>query len=126
MLGREVPDAVRSIAGKLEGRRRRARDRSTEGHLSAHAIYNPDYGPLRAVFVFERRDRPILAVLGGNPGLRPALALLLSGLVCYGLSRLLTNRIQALQHAPRRLADGDLRDRLTGSTAGGDDPGARR
>jgi signal transduction histidine kinase len=121
LFDREVPEAVNDVASKLQGRRRRAMATSPEGRLSAHSIYNPDYGPLRAVFAFERRERPILTALGGNPLLRLLLAIFISGLVCYGLSRLLTSRIKELQGASRRLAEGDLTARITVRQTGGDE-----
>jgi two-component system sensor histidine kinase CpxA len=60
-------------------------------------------------------------MLGSNLWLRIALAVLVSGVVCYLLSLLMTRRVKALQVASRRLATGDLDTRLRVRSRGGDE-----
>ncbi len=120
LLGREVPESVAQAARKLAGGRRRAVDHGRGRLLLAHDIYRVDEGPLRAVFRF-RRPGPVLGWLGGHPWLRLGMAVLISGLVCYLLSRLMTSRLKELQRASRRLANGDLDTRLQVRRSGGDE-----
>jgi hypothetical protein len=101
--GRNVPEAVSEVAGQLRGARRRAYLRTPEARLLAHDIYRSEQGPLRIVFAFPATRHDFLRIVGGNLWLRPGLAVLISGLVCFGLSRLLTGRLRELQHACRRL-----------------------
>ncbi|MAT95333.1 MAG: hypothetical protein CME59_22405 [Halioglobus sp.] len=121
ILERPVPDAVGTLAAQLDGRQRRAVRYARDGRLVAYALYRQDTGPLRAVFVHEHRRSPLLRALGASPALRIVLAILVSGLVCFALSRLLTNRLKALQQAARRIADGELDTRLQVRERGGDE-----
>jgi two-component system sensor histidine kinase CpxA len=120
LLGREVSERVARAASRLDGMRRRALDHSRGQLLVAHEIYRREEGPLRAVFQF-RRPGPLLGWLGGRPWLRLGMAILISGLVCYLLSRLMTNRLKELQRAARQLAEGDLETRLLVRESGGDE-----
>lgn len=63
----------------------------------------------------------LLGLLGSYLWLRIGFAILISGLVCYGLSRLLTRRLKQLQLASRQLAMGDLDARLQVRESGGDE-----
>lgn len=121
LFGREVGADVEQVAAHLDGPRRRARHTNTQELIIAHEIYRRDTGPLRAVFIIPRRGGPLLNTLGGSPGLRILLAVAVSGVVCFALSRLLTNRLNALQQASRRLANGDLNTRLEVRERGGDE-----
>lgn len=121
LLGRKVTDNVKSAAAALDSGRRRASINTPQGRLVAHSIYRREQGPLRAVFDFQKPRAGILNALGGNPWLRICLAVLISGLVCFGLSRLMTNRLKELQLASRRLANGELDTRLQVRDQGGDE-----
>lgn len=121
LAGRSVPDDVQRLAAKLEGRRRRAFEHGPQQRLLAHTIYRREQGSLRAVFVFPHLRPGLLGALGSNLWLRIGLAVLISGLICYLLSRLMTNRLKALQQASRRLADGELDTRLQVRHHGGDE-----
>ena len=121
LLGRKVPENVKLAAGELDDGRRRAFLRTPGGRLVAHSIYRREQGPLRAVFAFDKPRAGFLNALGGNPWLRISLAVLISGLVCFGLSRLMTNRLKDLQLASRGLANGDLDTRLQVRDQGGDE-----
>jgi two-component system sensor histidine kinase CpxA len=76
---------------------------------------------LRAVLVFPPDGHGLLGALGRLLWLRIALAILVSGIICFGLSRLMTNRLKALQLASRRLANGELDTRLQVRDRGGDE-----
>lgn len=119
-LQREVPARVRDTARQLKKRRRGFLNTPKERFV-AHEIYRREQGPMRAVFVFPSRRPGVLQMLGRSPGLRIGLAVLISGLVCYALSRALTSRIQQLRHASRRLADGELDTRAPVRVSGGDE-----
>jgi len=121
LLGAEVPGAVQSAASGLEGRRRRLFTRIDGQPVSAHRIYREEQGSLKAVLLFPSRRHSVLGFLGASPWLRLLLAVVVSGLVCYALSRLVTNRLRDLQQASRRLADGELDTRLEVRQRGGDE-----
>jgi len=121
LLGSKVPAAVARIAHRLHEGRRTAVVRSPREHLAAHRIYRPDVGAVSAVFVFPSHRGFIRNTLGDSLRLRLALAVLVSGVVCFGLSRLITSRLKALQVASRRLANGELDTRLQVRQRGGDE-----
>lgn len=121
LLGRRTPVEVEQVALALEGVRRRAFQRNNRQHLLAHKIYRQDLGVLRAVFVFKPSRHLWLAMLGRNLWLRLGLAIFVSGLVCYLLSRLMTNRIGELRLASRQIATGQLDTRLQVRQRGGDE-----
>jgi len=121
LLGREVPRAVQRTAHRLRDGRRRASFKTAQRQLVAYSIYRPQQGVVRAVFVFTARRGYLLNILGSNLWLRIGLAVLISGTISFGLSRLLTIRLKQLQLASRRLADGDLDARLQVRRRGGDE-----
>jgi signal transduction histidine kinase len=120
LFGRRIPSQVTAVAKELDNRRRAFRDTPT-ARLLAHTIYREELGPLRAVFAFPPPRHSLLGLLGSHLWLRVGLAILISGLVCYWLSRLLTRRLKQLQLASRRLAGGDLDARLQVRDRGGDE-----
>lgn len=121
LYGRSVPGFAREAASRLDSGRRRAVQVGPEGRVVVQAIHRRDQGPLRAVIHFERPRGQLLRALGASPGLRLALAVLVSGLVCFVLSRLVTNRLKALQATARRISDGDLDARIAVRDRGGDE-----
>ncbi len=121
LLGQDVPAAAREAAQRLRGKRQRINERGPDGHLLAHEIYRRDTGPLKVVAQLPPPRHRVLGIIGRSPGLRLLLALLVSGIVCYALSRLVTRRLKALQGASRQLARGDLDTRLQVRDSGGDE-----
>ena len=121
LLGRALPKGVARLAERLRGERRRSVITTPKGHMAAYRIHRPDDGAVGAVFVFPSQRGFILKVLSGNLWLRIALAVLISGMVCFFLSRLMTTRLKDLQLASRRLANGDLDARLQVREQGGDE-----
>jgi len=121
LLGRPVPADVLRVAEQLRGASRRAHLNTSTGHLLAFDIYRPEHGIVRTVFAFQPSPHHLLRLLGSNAWLRIGLAFLTSGLLCFALSRLMTNRLKALQRAARQLAMGDLDTRLEVRKGGGDE-----
>jgi two-component system sensor histidine kinase CpxA len=121
ILGRPVPAAATGLAEQLRGPRRRAYGRTPDSRLLAHDIYRVEEGPLRAVLVLPATRHDILRLLSDNLWLRLGLAVIVSGLLCFGLSRLMTGRLKELQTASRRLASGELDTRLQVRELGGDE-----
>jgi len=121
LLERAVPAEVRRVAGELRGPRRRAHLSAGDAQLLAFDIYRADQGALHAVFLFRPSTHRLLSLLGSSLWLRITMAVVISGLLCFGLSRLMTRRLKALQSASRRLADGDLDVRLQVRQRGGDE-----
>ena len=121
LQARDVPDAVRKLATRLEGPRRRAFARDRGGHMAAQEIYRREQGVMRAVVVFPAPRHRLLGLLIDNKWLRLGLALIISGLLCYGLSRVLTRRLGQLQSVAGRIAAGDLDARLQVRPSGGDE-----
>lgn len=121
LLGREPPAEAVALAEELRGRRRRAMTGNENATLFAHDIYNGEIGHFRIVVRVPHPRSRIMRALGPRPGLRLALAVLVSGLLCFVLSRVLTRRIGRLQLATRRLAEGELDTRIEVRSRGGDE-----
>ena len=121
ILGRDVPTEVSALAEKLRGPKRRVFGRWNGKPMSGHDIYREDGGRLRLVMVFPEARHKVLGLLGTHLWLRLALAVLVSGLACYGLSLLMTNRLRDLQQASRKLAQGELDARIEVRQRGGDE-----
>jgi two-component system sensor histidine kinase CpxA len=121
LLGRDAPPEAMALAEELRGRRRRAMTRNQRDTLFAHDIYNGEIGHFRMVLAVPNQESRLMRTLGPRPGLRLALAVLVSGLLCFVLSRVLTRRISRLQLAARRLAGGELDTRIEVRSRGGDE-----
>ena len=121
ILGRKVPKKVSEISDELRSVTGSSLARKSRGGLLAIPIYRKEQGPLTAVFKFPQHRRLIVNALTTSLWLRITLAVLISGVICFGLSRLMTNRLKALQLASRRLANGDLDTRLQVRDRGGDE-----
>lgn len=115
-----VSGKVGALAGELGPGQRQAFSRGKRAALFAHLIYRED-GPLRLVVALPPPRHRVLGALGANPALRLLLAVLVSGLICYGMSLLLTRRLRKVGRAARRLAGGDLGTRLQVGQRGGDE-----
>ena len=120
-LKQTVPANVAAIAKELQGRKRRAFSRDKEGPLVAHRVHLSDGSVRRMVLMFPKPNHRIISFLIANNWLRLLLAFLVSGLICYALSRLITNRLRDLRQASRRLAEGDLQARIDVRERGGDE-----
>lgn len=121
LYGRKLVLGASEVGKKIQGGKRRAYLETSDGNLFAHSIYRNEQGPLKAVVVFKSEDRGLLSALGENLWLRLTLAVLVSGLVCFALSRAMTNRFKQVQLASRKLADGDLGTRIAVRDQGGDE-----
>ncbi|PLW69016.1 HAMP domain-containing histidine kinase [Pseudohalioglobus lutimaris] len=124
MLQQPVPDEVGKIAQRLDNRRRRALKSARDKYYVAHAIIRPGEPRWRLVMAFPPPPHRVLGVLGANPWLRLLLAILVSGLACWGLSRLMTHRLRDLRRASAQLAEGDLSARIRVRERGGDETDA--
>lgn len=121
LLGNSLPAPVSSALEQVDPHRRRLFVRIDGQPAAIHRIYREEQGSLRAVILFPGPRHNLLGILGANLWLRLLLAVMVSGGVCYALSRLLTNRLRDLQRASRRLADGQLDTRLEVRERGGDE-----
>lgn len=120
LLQRAVSKPVAHMVDRLRSSRKSTIN-SPRGRLSAFRIHRSDFGALSAVFVYPVRNSSILNLLGDKLWLRIALAVSISGLVCFFLSRLMTDRLKDLRLASRQLANGDLDVRLQVRERGGDE-----
>ena len=118
---RAGPGPVNRLAARLGSEQRRVMESARGKYFVGHVIYRDDEGLLKAVFVSPRPARGLLRALGENLWLRIALAILISGLLCYLLSRLMTRRLKELGRASRSLAEGELDVRLDVRDRGGDE-----
>jgi signal transduction histidine kinase len=119
--GRNPSDEVIEIARASREAQHRVAQKTSKGRLIAHPIYRQDHGALTAVFRFPVKRRVIVDLLSASLWLRVLLAVLISGAICFGLSKLMTNRLKDLQMASRHLANGDLNTRLQVRERGGDE-----
>ncbi|MEP4148800.1 MAG: ATP-binding protein [Halioglobus sp.] len=120
-LQQNVPASVAAVADQLRGRKRQAFARGQDGPLLAHRVHLSDGSGRRMVLMFPKPNHRIIGFLIANNWLRLLLAILVSGLICYALSRVMTNRLRDLRQASRRLADGDLQARINVRERGGDE-----
>ncbi|MCX2976723.1 ATP-binding protein [Candidatus Marimicrobium litorale] len=122
LLGRKVPRNALLLADKLQGQSDRPSITAPGRRLTAHRLRRTAEGPISAVFMYPQRQRAaLLNLVGDNVWLRLSLAVLVSGGLCFLLSRVITTRIQHLQVASRQLANGALDTRLTVRSRGGDE-----
>ena len=121
LAGAEVPPQVSSLARELRGRKRRAFTRSLDGPMVAHRVFLEETGLTRMVILFPEPRHRVLSAIIANHWLRLLIAVLVSGLICYALSRLLTNRLRDLRMASRQLAEGELQTRIQVRERGGDE-----
>lgn len=120
MLQQSVPPPAMRAAAQISQERRRAVVRTDQGHFIAQALNRGPREQLTAV-VRTNPPRPVVAALNANPLLRLIMAVVISGVLCFALSRLLTRRVRDLQSASRRLAQGDLDARINVRDKGGDE-----
>ncbi|WP_116364515.1 ATP-binding protein [Parahaliea mediterranea] len=123
LLGRKVPEGVQLAADQLgRGQRRILLRRENAPPIAAHLIYRERQGLLRAVMVGrDDKHRSLLRTLSDKLWLRILLAVVISGLLCYFLSRLMTGRLERLRQAARSLAAGELDTRINVRPQGGDE-----
>ncbi len=121
LLGGKVPQKIRAMSNELRSTPRKSVAKKSKGGLSAIPIYRQDAGALTAVFKFPQHRRLIVNTLSTSLWLRTSLAVLISGLICFSLSRVMTSRLKDLQLASRRLATGELDTRLQVRDRGGDE-----
>lgn len=115
------PVAAVRVARQLNRDQRRKTLRTPEGHIRAHLLYREDKGQLKAVIVIPPLRPNLVNALGADPRLRFGLAVLVSGLLSFALSRLVTRRLQTLRRASHRFAQGELDTRLAVRTWGRDE-----
>ena len=123
LLAQSVPPSARRAAAQVSSEHRRAVVRTDTGSFVAHVLNRRPREQLIAV-VKITAPRPVVAALSANPLLRLGMAIVISGVLCFLLSRLLTRRVHTLQGASQRLAEGDLDARITVRDSGGDETDA--
>ncbi len=121
IFGRASLVGTQSILDKLSGFRRRATHREGNIRLFGQEMYRPEWGQLNLVIAQRPPVSPVIAFLREHLWLRLLLALLISGLISYAVSRYLTGSLKNLQQASRALAEGDLNTRIKVSQRGGDE-----
>ena len=120
ILGKTVPANVARLAAQRYKPRRHKIIRQERSHFAVQTIYRQNEGPLKAV-VQWRAPRAVIAALGQSPLLRLSLAVVISGVLCYLLSRFVTRRLRDLHSASMSLSDGELDTRITVRKSGGDE-----
>ncbi len=123
LLGRAVPERMLAALQRLEKGPRRMTARAAGGRLVLQPIYREDLGLLHALLYLQPPRYPLLHLLGEQLWLRLLLAVLVSGLLCYLLARVMTRRLQRVEQAAQALAAGDLDARVPGAFEGGDETG---
>ena len=121
LTGQAVLPAARDLASELSGRKRRVFSRNPDGPMLAHKVFLQDSGPARMVILFPKPRHKLLSAIVANHWLRLLIAVLVSGLICYALSRLVTNRLRELRLASHQFAQGDLNTRIAVRESGGDE-----
>lgn len=122
LAGQELPARVKNLLAGMPSEHRRARSRDETGIITAYRMRHEQAGPATVVLQFESPPgNPLTQRLSESPWLRIPLALLISGLACGWLSRVLTRRLRRVQLAAQRLAAGDLSAQIPVAATGGDE-----
>ncbi|MFV0276808.1 MAG: ATP-binding protein [Parahaliea sp.] len=123
LLGRKVPELAQRAARELgPGRPRKLLQQEDGPPVAAYAVYRERQGVLRAVFMPRDEHRHgVLRALGDRLWLRILLAVVTSGLLCYLMSRWMTQRLNRLRLTARELASGNLGARIDVRDSGGDE-----
>lgn len=121
VFGRKLENGTAEVIAELGNFRRRAQLRTEKTRLFAQRLFRPEWGPLTMVVAIPPPASPLLRLLTEHLWLRLLIAVVISGLISYGISRYLTRPLKQLQAASRRLAEGDLDTRIQVPGKGGDE-----
>jgi signal transduction histidine kinase len=121
IFSRELVPGTTRVLEKLDGFRRRTAHREGKLSLFGQEVYRQERGQLTAVVASYPPASPIIKALTEHLWLRLLLAILISGLISYAVSRYLTRPLKQLQLASRKLASGELETRIEVPATGGDE-----
>ena len=121
ILGRDLVPGTDKVVEKLSGFRRRTALREGRVSLFGQEIHRPGQGMVIAIIANTLPASPIVKALTEHLWLRLLLAIVISGLISYAVSRYLTRPLKQLQLASRKLASGDLDARIDVPDRGGDE-----
>ena len=121
IFDRELVPGTDRVLKKLAGFRRRTAHREGKLTLFGQEIYRQERGQLTAVIASSHPASPFVRALTEHLWLRLLLAIIISGLISYAVSRYLTRPLKQLQLASRKLASGDLDTRIEVPAKGGDE-----
>lgn len=121
VFGRELQDGTAEVIEKLGRFRRRANLHRDDYSLFAQRLHRQEWGPMTMVVAAYPPTSPIVKLLTEYLWLRLLLAVIISGLISYAVSRYLTHPLKALQSASREFAEGKLTTRIEVPATGGDE-----
>ena len=121
IFSRDLLPGTDRVLEKLAGFRRRTTHREGKLSLFGQEVYRQERGQLTAVVASYPPASPIIKALTEHLWLRLLLAVIISGLISYAVSRYLTRPLKQLQLASRKLASGDLETRIEVPATGGDE-----
>jgi signal transduction histidine kinase len=121
LFQRKLPDNIKKKAKRLLKSRPRGRALMNDSVIITQPVFRPESGQLTMLVILPRPQSTIVQLLVKYSWLRLLFAMLISALICYGLSRYLTRPLQALSLATRRFAEGDLDARINVPPKGGDE-----
>lgn len=118
---RERVPGVDEVIERLGRFRRRASLHTDQLSLFAQRLHRPEWGQLTMVVASYPPTSPFIKLLTEHLWLRLLLAVIISGLISYLVSRYLTRPLKELQLAARELAEGNLDTRIKVGDSGGDE-----
>jgi len=121
IFGRTLSPGAKIVAEKLSGFRRRTSHREGRVVVFGQELYRPEWGQLSMIIVNHPPASPLLLLIMEHLWLRLLLALIISGVISYAISRYLTRSLKGLQMASRALAEGNLDTRIEVAASGGDE-----
>lgn len=121
LFERELPADIKDKTRSLLKSRPRGRTLSDDSIIITQPVFRSESGRLIMVVILPRPKSSIVQLLVAHLWLRLLLAMLISAVICYALSRYLTRPLQELRVATRKLADGDLDTRIEVPATGGDE-----
>ncbi len=118
---RKLPKNAENILKILDKGKRRARIIDEKKVFFGNRLSRPDLSITIGIFIIPRPDSQVVELMMRHFWLRVLIGVIISGIVCYALSRYMTRRISALRRATESLANGDLDSRIDVPDSGGDE-----
>lgn len=118
---RKLSKNARKVLKILDRGKRRARVIDDRKAFLGNRLLRPDLGISSSIFIVPRPNSQVVELMMRHFWLRVLIGIIISGLICYALSRYMTRPISTLRSATERLANGDLDTRIEVPEHGGDE-----
>lgn len=118
---RKLSKKARKVLKILDRGKRRARVIDEKNVFLGNRLLRPELDITSSIFIIPRPNSQVVELMMRHFWLRVLIGIIISGIICYALSRYMTRRISALRKATENLANGDLDSRIDVPDCGGDE-----